>query len=73
MRLRSKASLPGLGRGLFYAAAIGLVLSAGACGKRGPLQDPQITTGVDEEGNDIKRPAPPPDYTKPFILDPLLF
>ncbi len=60
-----------------FVLAIGLVLAAGlalgGCGKRGPLENPQVTTGVDEEGNEIREPAPAPDYKKPFVLDPILF
>lgn len=59
------------------ALAIGLVLALGltlgGCGKRGPLENPQVTTGVDEQGNEIREPAPAPDFSKPFVLDPVLF
>ncbi|MEM1047589.1 MAG: hypothetical protein AAGL24_15630 [Pseudomonadota bacterium] len=59
------------------AFAIGVVLvlglALGGCGKRGPLENPQVTTGVDEQGNKIREPAPEPDYSKPFVLDPILF
>ena len=60
-------------RALVVAAATVTLLTVGACGKRGAPEMPLVTTGVDEDGKKIKTVAPPPDNSKPFILDPLLF
>jgi len=74
MRLRDVSTLSDVGRRLCVAAIIGCALAVGACGKRGPLEGPQIVTGVDEEGKEITEQGPPPDYaSKSFILDPILF
>jgi len=73
MRSRDQSRLGGVCRGLFVVAAIGCALAVGACGKRGALQQPHVTTGVDEDGNKIRKPVPEQDTTKPFILDALLF
>ena len=66
-------SLSGICRRLFVVAVIGCALAVGACGKRGALEHPQVTTGVDEDGKKIRQPAPKQDIEKPFILDALLF
>lgn len=66
-------SLSGMCRGLFVVAVVGCVLAVGGCGKRGALEHPHVTTGVDEEGKKIRQLAPVQDLEKPFILDALLF
>lgn len=74
MRLRDKHTLSGVCRGLFMVVAIGSALAVGACGKRGALEVPHVTTGVDEDGKKIRTPTPAPDYAnRPFILDAILF
>ncbi|MEM8812180.1 MAG: hypothetical protein AAGF59_06135 [Pseudomonadota bacterium] len=62
----------GFGRPFLLGLALLCAVSLAACGKAGPLEPPQISAGVDEEGNEIKKPAPPADFNKPFILDRLL-
>lgn len=73
MRSSDKSRPGGVCRGLFVVAAIGCALAVGACGKKGALEQPQVTTGVDDDGKKIRQAAPPKDLTKPFILDALLF
>lgn len=73
MKSRDMSRPGGVCRGLFVVVAIGCALAVGACGKRGALEHPQVTTGVDEDGNKIRQPAPKQDPNKPFILDALLF
>ena len=72
MGLTGRATTLRPGRIVVGALVLGVAFSLAACGKRGPLSEPQEVVGVDEDGKKIRQAKPPPP-NKPFILDPILF